>query len=218
MPLYLGVFLVFSLGGSVLAQDERSLPDTRVPLEQLLNSDGTLNLESGIQGSVDRAGWQMVTSPNGKPRFMPASTAQQAVSSAQFMATPGDENWDDRFSLNGFNSHVRDLAVDGNGNVYASNLGDRASITHFTEFVLEQNTPNPFNPVTAIPFAVPRASVVRLKIYNLAGQEVATLVDQPLAPGAYKISWDASRLVSGVYIYRLEAEGFVQTKRLLLMK
>jgi hypothetical protein len=87
-----------------------------------------------------------------------------------------------------------------------------------TGYRLEQNSPNPFNPVTAIQFAVPHESQVRLKVYNLAGQEVAALVDQPLAPGAYRINWDASRLVSGVYIYRLEAEGFVQTKRLLLMK
>ncbi|MGH7493499.1 MAG: SBBP repeat-containing protein [bacterium] len=100
----------------------------------------------------------------------------------------------------------------------ANDPGDGAIGADPAGFVLEQNAPNPFNPVTTIQFAVPHASQVKLKVYNLAGQEVATLVDQPLAPGVHRINWDASRLVSGVYIYRLEAEGSVQTKRLLLMK
>ncbi len=87
-----------------------------------------------------------------------------------------------------------------------------------TEFQLEQNSPNPFNPVTTIQFSVPRESFVRLKVYNSFGAEVATLVDRQVAAGTYKVNWDASRLASGFYLYRLEAEGFAQTKKLLLMK
>jgi hypothetical protein len=87
-----------------------------------------------------------------------------------------------------------------------------------TEFQLAQNSPNPFNPTTAIQFSVPRESYVRLKVYNSLGVEVATLVDQQAAAGTYKINWNASHLASGIYMYRLEAGGFAQTKRLLLMK
>ncbi len=87
-----------------------------------------------------------------------------------------------------------------------------------TGFQLEQNSPNPFNPVTTIQFSVPRESYVQLKIYNSFGAEVATLVDQQVAAGTYKINWNASHLASGFYLYRLEAEGFAQTKKLLLMK
>jgi K319L-like, PKD domain/Secretion system C-terminal sorting domain/FIMAH domain/WD40-like Beta Propeller Repeat len=87
-----------------------------------------------------------------------------------------------------------------------------------TNYALEQNYPNPFNPVTTIQFSVPRESYVRLKVYNAFGAEVATLVDQHVATGTYKVNWDASRLASGFYLYRLEAEGFAQTKKLLLMK
>jgi len=83
---------------------------------------------------------------------------------------------------------------------------------------LEQNSPNPFNPVTTIQFSVPRASHARLKVYNSFGAEVATLVDDNVAAGTYKVNWDASRMASGLYLYRLEAEGFTQTKKLLLMK
>jgi hypothetical protein len=87
-----------------------------------------------------------------------------------------------------------------------------------TGFQLAQNSPNPFNPVTTIQFSVPRESYVRLKVYNSFGAEVATLVDQRVAAGTYKINWDASRLASGFYLYRLETEGFAQTKRMFLMK
>ena len=87
-----------------------------------------------------------------------------------------------------------------------------------TGFQLEQNSPNPFNPVTTIQFSVPHESHVRLKVYNSFGAEVATLVDQQVAAGTYKVNWDASRLASGFYLYRLEAKGFAQTKKLLLMK
>jgi hypothetical protein len=87
-----------------------------------------------------------------------------------------------------------------------------------TSFMLSQNYPNPFNPVTMIQFSVPRESYVRLKVYNAFGAEVAMLVDRQVAAGTYKVNWDASRLASGFYLYRLEAEGFAQTKKLLLMK
>ncbi len=87
-----------------------------------------------------------------------------------------------------------------------------------TEFQLAQNSPNPFNPTTTIQFSVPRGSYVRLKVYNSFGAEVATLVDQQVAAGSYKITWNASHLASGIYMCRLETEGFGQTRRLLLMK
>lgn len=83
---------------------------------------------------------------------------------------------------------------------------------------LEQNSPNPFNPVTVIQFSVPHATHVRMKVYTTFGAEVATLVDQQVAAGTYKVNWDASWLASGFYLYRLEAKGFTQTKKMLLTK
>jgi len=85
-------------------------------------------------------------------------------------------------------------------------------------FSLSQNYPNPFNPTTTIQFALPKPSSVTLKIYDILGREVLTLVDEDLQPGEYKVEFDASSLASGVYIYRLEAEGFVQAKKLTLLK
>jgi len=85
-------------------------------------------------------------------------------------------------------------------------------------FVLYQNYPNPFNPSTSIEFALPQSAFVTLKIYNLLGEAVAALIAEQRETGIHKLNWDASGLASGVYLYRLEAGEFVQTKKLILMR
>ena len=85
-------------------------------------------------------------------------------------------------------------------------------------FVLFQNYPNPFNSITTIKFALPNPAFTLLKIYNLLGEEVATLVAEKRLAGVHKFNWDASGLASGVYLYRLEAGKFVQAKKLILMR
>ncbi|HUV29704.1 MAG TPA: T9SS type A sorting domain-containing protein [Acidobacteriota bacterium] len=87
-----------------------------------------------------------------------------------------------------------------------------------TTFALEQNHPNPFNPTTNVSFGLPVASEVRLRVYNTLGQQVATLVDGRLEAGVHTVAWDASHVASGVYLYRLEAGDFVQTKKMVLLK
>ena len=86
------------------------------------------------------------------------------------------------------------------------------------DFRLQQNYPNPFNPSTTIQFALPKRSEVTLKIFDLLGKEVATLVDEKLQSGEYKVIFEAGDLPSGVYFYRIKAESFVQTKKLMLLK
>ena len=87
-----------------------------------------------------------------------------------------------------------------------------------TEYQLHQNYPNPFNPMTIIAFDVPKQSHITLKIYNVLGNEMATLVDDNFTPGGYKATFEASDLTTGVYFYRLEGDGFVATKKLVLVK
>jgi len=85
-------------------------------------------------------------------------------------------------------------------------------------FSLEQNYPNPFNPTTTILYSIPTESRVTLKIYNMLGQEVATLVNQTMVAGRYTATFNASNLASGAYIYRIEAGSFVSNKKMILLK
>ena len=138
-----------------------------------------------------------------------------------------------------------------NGYVYASDIEGYLTILRFdppivtsrdgppigvpSAFRLEQNYPNPFNPSTTIRYELSSRTDVVLKIFDLLGQEVATLVDEEKSAGRYEVSWDAGRIASGMYFYRLsvvpvaprdlvptsrdgQARDFVQTKKLVLMK
>jgi hypothetical protein len=86
------------------------------------------------------------------------------------------------------------------------------------QFKLHQNYPNPFNPITTIRYELPHASRVTLKVYNTLGQEVATLVNETKPAGVYTAQFDAANFASGVYLYRLQAGSYVETKKLILLK
>jgi len=87
-----------------------------------------------------------------------------------------------------------------------------------TEFSIDQNYPNPFNPSTVINYSVPEASKVSIVVYDMLGQKVADLVNSEQSVGKYSVTFDASGLSSGVYIYQLRAGTFSQTKKMLLIK
>ncbi|MEM1095994.1 MAG: tandem-95 repeat protein [Bacteroidota bacterium] len=86
------------------------------------------------------------------------------------------------------------------------------------QFSLQQNYPNPFNPTTSITFAVPEAAFVTVAVYNMLGEQVATVVAESLAPGRYQHAFDARDLASGLYIYRMSAKSFSATRMMTLMK
>jgi hypothetical protein len=87
-----------------------------------------------------------------------------------------------------------------------------------TGFALRQNYPNPFNPNTTIRFDVPVPSIVHIAIYDVLGREVTTLVNESLAAGTYSRVWDASGLASGVYLYHMRVDDFVETRKLVLVR
>ena len=113
----------------------------------------------------------------------------------------------------------------GPSDIYAHHIGSNGltkvnkQVTGVaTEYTLSQNYPNPFNPSTQIQFSIARAGLVTLKVYDLLGKEVATLIHQELTPSTYSVTWNASNVASGAYFYRIESGSFVQTRKLLLMK
>jgi hypothetical protein len=100
---------------------------------------------------------------------------------------------------------------------------DSPSIIHnysrlITEYVLTQNYPNPFNPTTKIKYSVPQTSNIVIKIFDILGNEIETLVNEERQAGTYEITWYVENLPSGVYFYQLQAGNFVETKKMILMK
>ena len=87
-----------------------------------------------------------------------------------------------------------------------------------SNYVLEQNYPNPFNPTTIIKFGLPKAGNVELSVYNILGQKIATLVNKEFAQGTFEYTFDAGNLTSGIYLYKLQAGGYSQVRKMLLIK
>ena len=83
---------------------------------------------------------------------------------------------------------------------------------------LHQNYPNPFNPTTTLSYSIPKKGMVELKVYDVLGREVATLVDKEQHAGSYDLQFDASSLTSGIYFYQLRAGGFVESRKMVLLK
>lgn len=116
-----------------------------------------------------------------------------------------------------FNSDIYLVKTDSQGNLGAVGI-EEFPIKRPTHLQLFQNYPNPFNLITIINYQIQIESWVTLKIYNILGQEVKTLVDEEKKPGRYEVRFDSSKLSSGLYIYQLKAGEFTNSKKLLLLK
>ncbi|MGA3244823.1 MAG: T9SS type A sorting domain-containing protein [Bacteroidota bacterium] len=154
------------------------------------------------------------------PNFNPAGTAPLAI-----VRTP---LYQDAVSQSGVAYYYKISAIDQAGN--ESGYTAVSVLTSVetgsgvpTEFALNQNYPNPFNPTTEIAFSVPKQTAVKIVIYGLSGEVVATVVNQTMSAGNYRITWngrtdDGRSVASGVYFYHLQAEGFTATKKMTLLK
>ena len=119
------------------------------------------------------------------------------------------------FSIPGLDTRLTDEIV---------SVADEKTVTD--DFVLEQNYPNPFNPSTKIKYSVPsvianevkQSQFVTIKVFDILGNKVATLVNEEKPAGTYEIQWNASQLPSGIYFYKLHAGNFVETKKMILLK
>ncbi len=154
------------------------------------------------------------------------STTGAIGNNTEYM-TPANNEWGTKlFAMPVGTNMVRFTALSAFGNNFfvdditaggATGTGNNISLTP-EKFELSQNYPNPFNPSTKINFSLPKQGFVTLKIYDVVGKEVAKLVNEVKPAGYYSVDFNASALSSGVYFYRIETTGFVETKRMMLIK
>jgi len=149
----------------------------------------------------------------------------------------GTEEWVIKYTNSGAagsGEQLTGIFIDEYSNVYVTGMSalDYATVKYVQsptsiddknfkspdEFFLYQNYPNPFNPTTTINFSVPSSEFVTLKVFDVLGNELSTLVNEEKPVGSYKVEFDASRLSSGIYFYRLSAGEFIQTRKMILMK
>ncbi|MCH7827526.1 MAG: T9SS type A sorting domain-containing protein [Bacteroidetes bacterium] len=115
-------------------------------------------------------------------------------------------------------SQIEALQIIANTDIVTGIEDNKNRLTIPDNFSLSQNYPNPFNPSTRIRYTLSEVSFVTLKIYNILGKEVATLVNELKPSGTFEVTFNAHRLASGVYFYSLHAGNFVKTKKLILLK
>lgn len=122
---------------------------------------------------------------------------------------------DQNISSGNYFYRLKQVDLDGNFR-YGNEINVEFNIPR--DFILEQNHPNPFNPSTKIKFDLPQNTMVELKVYNTIGQFITTLVNEEKPAGTYEVDFNAADLPSGVYMYRIKALDYVQTRKMLLIK
>lgn len=145
--------------------------------------------------------------------------------------TDGGENWNSQtsgtfatLSSVHFTDNNTGWAVGSGGTILHTTNGGVSFIEEEeideipTNYILSQNYPNPFNPSTKIRYSVPQSSQVVIKVFDILGREIETLVNEEKLAGEYEIEFNASELGSGVYFYKLQAGSFVETKKMILLK
>jgi hypothetical protein len=164
-------------------------------------------LDNSVGWAVGQEGTIIYTEDGGNNWYPQISGTANHLESVFFLNA--DTGW-----VVGLNGTVR--ATQAGGIISQVKASDMKRISQ--SCILLQNYPNPFNPTTTIEFDLPRTSEVTLKIFTLLGEEVATLVSDRLSGGSYLYEWDANILSSGVYLYRLQAGDYVETRKMVLMK
>jgi len=129
---------------------------------------------------------------------------------------PNEYTFEEEISRSGiYKYRLKQLDFDGD---YSYSKEIEINIPFPGEVILNQNFPNPFNPTTKISFALPRTEFVSLKVYDVLGREVETLLSDKITPGKYDIKFDGSGLNSGFYFYKIEGEDFAMVKKMVLVK
>lgn len=179
--------------------------------------NGVLNVNSSADPNVQKIGTELTHT---QPKNFSGDTVSWTIN----YTAPSSTGWDTLYACgnstngNGFNSgDTWNFKVRFPVKIY-----NPSAVINTGEIVngyqLKQNYPNPFNPTTNIKFSIPKEGFVSLKVFDITGKEVATLVNQNMKTGSYSADWNASEMSSGVYIYKITANDFTSTKKMTLVK
>ena len=235
-----GVFVSTNNGGSWI-QANYGLTDTLVNSLVISGTNIFANVSASTQAklyvaSLTSPSWNLASA--GLPNSFGISLAVSATnvfagaySNGVFLTTDNGTNWIDVNDGFGSSRTISCLAVLGddlfagfyNGEVRRRPLSQMITAVEDQNdipisFNLSQNYPNPFNPSTKINYSIALSSPVILKIYDVLGNEVATLVNEEKPAGSYEVNFNASQLSSGIYFYKLQAGNFISTKKMILLK
>ncbi len=199
-------------GDKVWVTDLQAVPVELTSFTAETVSDGVL-LKWTTASELNNQGFEIEKSSDGIKFFIIAF-----VEGAGTSTETKEYSYTDDVEFKGGESFFYRLKqVDLDGTVQYSSIVE-AEFDIPKDFVLQQNYPNPFNPSTTIKFAVPKTSHVNIKIYDLTGQEVSTLVNEMKDAGTYEIKFDARTLASGIYLYRMVADNFSSVRKFNVLK
>lgn len=157
-------------------------------------------------------GYYITDIPNGVDSFYIQMEVDEEFNNADYFVNP---IYEDEYDTEGDNSPGRRLAVIFENEALPS-VNNNNIIP--TEYSLSQNYPNPFNPNTKITFALPKDGLTKISVYDIAGKEIAILVNESMQAGTYNIFFNGINFASGVYFYRIQSSDFIQTKQMVLIK
>ena len=203
-----GRMLAFT--GAVTLVSNTISTDFIVPVE-------LVSFSSSVYGNNIQLSWQTASEINNQGFEIYRNGIKIAFVDGKGTTTEKqDYSFVDKDLISGiYNYRLKQLDFDGTHRV----VGELSVyLTLPEQFSLEQNYPNPFNPSTTINFSIPASGLVTLKVFNVLGSEVATLVNEQKEPGSYQVEFDSNNYSAGIYFYNLQAGNFIETRKMILLK
>lgn len=232
---YGSVFVTGASQGSGTSRDYATVKYSSLGFQQWASRyNGPGNSDDNATSiAIDGSGWRYVTGASG------GSGTSPDYATIKYNNAGGIQQWVQRYNGlgNGYD-YASSLALDGSGNIFVTGYSqgsgtgyDYATIKYSQlvgieninsevpgDFSLSQNYPNPFNPSTKINFSIPADDNVKIKVYDMLGKVVSTIVDEHVRAGNYEVNFNASELSSGTYFYKMETSGFTDIKKMVLVK
>jgi hypothetical protein len=196
-------------------------------LKMLINYDGVIPVEllsfnASVTGASVNLNWQTATELNNSGFEIQRKSETSQWKKVGFVEGAGTTTESRSYSFSDSYSgqgtvfyRLKQIDFDGTSS-YSKVI--EVDLSNPTDFKLNQNYPNPFNPSTTVSFTIPKASNVKLNIYNQIGQQVVELVNRNLEAGSYNFIWNASNQSSGIYFYELQANEFKSVRKMTLIK